>query len=137
MGCTVSREGDIYNYGILLLEMFTGLSPTNVKFRENLTLHSFVVAALLEQVLEITDHTLLLERESRFNANGPHHWLPESDVMFQECLVMVYNIGVTCSNDVPGSRMSISSVASQLQKIRQKLFALGLHEQDEIPSVIR
>ncbi|KAK2631845.1 hypothetical protein EUGRSUZ_L02368 [Eucalyptus grandis] len=131
MGCTVSREGDVYSYGILLLEMFTGLSPTNDKFRENFTLHSFVAAALPEQVLEITDHTLLRERESHFNANGPQHWLTESDVMFQECLVMVYNIGVTCSNEVPGSRMSISNVASQLQKIRQKLFALGLYEQDE------
>ncbi|XP_018722719.2 probable LRR receptor-like serine/threonine-protein kinase At3g47570 [Eucalyptus grandis] len=131
MGCMVSREGDVYSYGILLLEMFTRLSPTNDKFRENFTLHSLVAAALPEQVLEITYHTLLLERESRFNANGPQHWLPESDVMFQECLVMVYNIGVTCSNEVPGSRMSINSVASQLQKIRQKLFALGLYEQDE------
>ncbi|KAF7851020.1 hypothetical protein BT93_L4707 [Corymbia citriodora subsp. variegata] len=128
MGCEVSREGDIYSYGILLLEMFTGLSPTDDKFGGNITLHSFIVAALPEQPLEITDRTLRLERESHFDPKSPRHWLPESDVMFQECLVMVYNIGVACSDEVPGSRMSISSVASQLQKIRQKLVALGLHE---------
>ncbi|XP_048129422.1 probable LRR receptor-like serine/threonine-protein kinase At3g47570 [Rhodamnia argentea] len=137
MGCEVSREGDIYSYGILLLEMFTGLSPTKDKFRDNFTLHSFVAIALPGQALEITDHILLLEKESRFNPNNRHHWLSESNTIFQECLVMVYDIGVACSNEVPGRRMSISGVVSQLQKIRQKLFALGLHEQDELPRVIR
>ncbi|KAI3440352.1 uncharacterized protein J3R85_003682 [Psidium guajava] len=136
MGCEVSREGDVYSYGILLLEMFTGLSPIDDRFGDNFTLHSFVAAALPKQALEITDHILLLERESRFNPNRHHHLLFERDSIFQECLVMVYNIGVACSNEVPGRRMSINGVATQLQKIRQKLFALGLHEQDEPPQVI-
>ncbi|XP_030443754.2 probable LRR receptor-like serine/threonine-protein kinase At3g47570 [Syzygium oleosum] len=135
MGCEVSREGDVYSYGILLLEMFTGLSPTDDKFGDNLTLHSFVAEALPERALEVTDHILLSERGSPLDPNSPQHCLSESNVIFQECLVMVYNIGVTCSNEVPGSRMSISSVANQLQKIRETLFALGLHEQDELPQV--
>ncbi|KAI3440353.1 uncharacterized protein J3R85_003683 [Psidium guajava] len=136
MGCKVSREGDVYSYGILLLEMFTGLSPTADRFGDNFTLHNFVAAALLGQSLEITDHILLLERESRFNPNRCHHWLSEGDSIFQECLVMVYNIGVACSNEVPRRRMSINGVVSQLQKVREKLFALGLHEQDEQLRVI-
>ncbi|KAK3428350.1 hypothetical protein EUGRSUZ_F04393, partial [Eucalyptus grandis] len=131
MGCEVSREGDVYSYGILLLEMFTGLSPTDDRFGDNLTLRSFVTTALPKRALEITDHILLLERESRFNPNSP-----KSNDIFQECLVMVYNIGVVCSNEVPRRRMSIGSVANQLQKIREKLFALGFQEQDELPQVI-
>ncbi|XP_056162808.1 probable LRR receptor-like serine/threonine-protein kinase At3g47570 [Syzygium oleosum] len=136
MGCEVSREGDVYSYGIVLLEMFTGLSPTDNRFRDNLTLHSFVEAALPERVLEVTDRILLLERESRFDPDSPQHWLFESNDIFQECLVMVYNIGVACSNEVPRGRMSINGVANQLQKIREKLFALGLREQDELSQVI-
>ncbi|KAF8042180.1 hypothetical protein BT93_A0715 [Corymbia citriodora subsp. variegata] len=133
MGCEVSREGDVYSYGILLLEMFTGLSPTDNRFGDNLTLHSFVAAALPNQVLEVTDRILFLERESHFDHDSPQQWLSESNVIFQEFLVMIYNIGVACSNEVRGKRMSISSVANQLQKIREKLFALGFHEQDELP----
>ncbi|XP_048131305.1 probable LRR receptor-like serine/threonine-protein kinase At3g47570 isoform X2 [Rhodamnia argentea] len=135
MGCEVSREGDVYSYGILLLEMFTGLRPTDNRFGDNLTLHSFVAAALLERVLEVTDQILLLGRECHFDSDRPQHWFCQSNVIFQECLVMIYNIGVACSNEVPGKRMSISGVANQLQKIREKLFALGLHEQDELPQI--
>ncbi|KAL3752615.1 hypothetical protein ACJRO7_000078 [Eucalyptus globulus] len=127
MGCKVSREGDVYSYGILLLEMFTGLSPTDNTFRDNLTLHSYVAKALPEQVLEITDNILLQERESHLGPYPPH-WLFKSDGIFQECLLMVYNIGVACSYEVPERRMSISGVANKLHT-REKLFALGLHGQ--------
>ncbi|XP_039172153.1 probable LRR receptor-like serine/threonine-protein kinase At3g47570 [Eucalyptus grandis] len=123
MGCKVSREGDVYSYGILLLEMFTRLSPTDDTFRDNWTLHSFVAKALPERVLEITDSALLQERESLLGPCNPQH-----DI-FQECLVMIYNIGVDCSNEVPGRRMSISGVTNQLHRIREKLFASGLHRQ--------
>ncbi|KAF8026902.1 hypothetical protein BT93_F3406 [Corymbia citriodora subsp. variegata] len=137
MGCEVSREGDVYSYGILLLEMFTGLSPTDDRFGGNLTLHNFVATALPEQALKFTDHILLLERGSHLNPNSPQRYLSASNDIFQECLVMVYDIGVACSNKVPGRRMSITGVANQLQKIREKLFALGLQEQDELPRVIK
>ncbi|KAF8024642.1 hypothetical protein BT93_F1729 [Corymbia citriodora subsp. variegata] len=132
MGCKVSREGDVYSYGILLLEMFTGLSPIDDTFRDNLTLHNFVVEALFERVLEITDNVLLQERESHLGPYSPQHWLCKSDGIFQECLVMVFNIGVACSYSVPGRRMSISGIANQLQQIREKLLALGLHGEDEL-----
>ncbi|XP_048140723.1 probable LRR receptor-like serine/threonine-protein kinase At3g47570 [Rhodamnia argentea] len=125
MGCKVSREGDVYRYGIFLLEMFTGLSPTDDTFGDNLTLHSFVAEALHERVLEITDRIPLQERENHSSPNGPQHWLSESDGIFQECLVTVYNIGVVCSDEVPGRRMSISGAANQPRKIREKLFARG------------
>ncbi|KAK3431445.1 hypothetical protein EUGRSUZ_E03150, partial [Eucalyptus grandis] len=87
MGCEVSREGDIYSYGILLLEMFTGLSPTDDIFRDNLTIHSFVAEALPERVMEITDCILLQERENHLSTSSHRHWLSESDGIFQECLV--------------------------------------------------
>ncbi|KAK3411787.1 hypothetical protein EUGRSUZ_I00547, partial [Eucalyptus grandis] len=87
-GCKVSREGDVYSFGILLLEIFTGLSPTDDKFRDNLTLHSFVAEALPEQVLEITDSFLLQERESHLGSYSRRHWSSERDNIFQECLVM-------------------------------------------------
>ncbi|KAK3426783.1 hypothetical protein EUGRSUZ_F03146, partial [Eucalyptus grandis] len=125
MGCEVSREGDVYSYGILLLEMFTGLNPTNDIFKDNFTLHSFVVEALPERVLEITDNFLLQERESHVGLCSHQHWLSQSDDIFREGLIVVYKIGIACSYEVPGRRMSISGVANQLHQIREKLLKLA------------
>ncbi|KAL7182358.1 hypothetical protein ACSBR1_041127 [Camellia fascicularis] len=42
MGEEVSTQGDMYNYRVLLLEMFTGKRPTNNMFTGNVNLHNYV-----------------------------------------------------------------------------------------------
>ncbi|KAK3419715.1 hypothetical protein EUGRSUZ_G00395 [Eucalyptus grandis] len=117
MESMASREGDVYSYGILLLEMFTGVSPTNEMFRENFNLHKFVKEALPEQLLEITDPLLLQEMES-------HKGIGRGDAA-RDCLEMVYRIGVACSVLARRERMKITKVEAQLRFIRDKLHAAG------------
>ncbi|XP_042423001.1 probable LRR receptor-like serine/threonine-protein kinase At3g47570 [Zingiber officinale] len=57
----VSVQGDVYSYGILLLEMFSGKKPIDEAFAEGLNLHKYVELALPEQVVKIMDPMLLLE----------------------------------------------------------------------------
>ncbi|KAK3428771.1 hypothetical protein EUGRSUZ_E00240, partial [Eucalyptus grandis] len=117
MESVASREGDVYSYGILLLEMFTGMSPTNEMFRENFNLHKFVEEALPDQLLEITDPLLLQEVES-------HKGIGRGDAA-RDCLEMVYRIGVACSVQARRERMNITEVEAQLHFIRDKLHAAG------------
>jgi len=42
LGNEVSIQGDVYSYGILLLEMFTGKRPTDSEFEEGLSLRKYV-----------------------------------------------------------------------------------------------
>ncbi|KAF8029008.1 hypothetical protein BT93_E1630 [Corymbia citriodora subsp. variegata] len=111
-------EGDVYSYGILLLEMFAGMSPTNEMFRENFNLHKFVKEALPEQLLEITDPLLLQEMDN-------HMGTGRGDAA-HECLEMVYRIGVACSVEACKEWMNIAKVFAQLNLIRDKLHAAGL-----------
>ncbi|KAL3717772.1 hypothetical protein ACJRO7_002993 [Eucalyptus globulus] len=119
----VSREGDVYSYGVLLLEMFTALSPTSDMFRDNLNLHNYVSEALPQRAMEITDPVLLHEGESNSSFQDSLH---KRSCLFQECLEIVYRIGLACSIEEPRRRMSIEQVASQLHKIRKKLFTSSL-----------
>ncbi|KAF8022003.1 hypothetical protein BT93_G2208 [Corymbia citriodora subsp. variegata] len=118
MGSGVSVEGDVYSYGILLLEMFSGVSPTAEIFKENSNLRNFVEEALPERVLEITDPVLVQEVESDTGQRR------KSTV--QDCLLMVYRIGIACSVGVPKERMSMADIAAQLCSIRNRLYAAGL-----------
>lgn len=120
MECVVSREGDVYSYGILLLEMFTGMSPTNEMFRENFNLHKFVEEAFPEQLLEITDPLLLQEMEGYMGTS-------RGDAA-RECLEMMYRIGVACSVEARRERMNIAEVAAQLHFIKDKLHAAGFQK---------
>ncbi|KAK9191318.1 hypothetical protein WN943_019930 [Citrus x changshan-huyou] len=121
MGSEVSTSGDVYCFGILLLEMFTGKRPTNEIFTGNLTLHNFVKEALPERLAEIVDPVLLVEREEgeTSKANAHKQWTRSFSV--KECLVSVLAIGVTCSSELPRERMSMEEVAAQLLSFRNKL----------------
>lgn len=55
MGSKVSKEGDIYSFGILLLEIFTGKRPTSDDFGNGLNLNQFVNTALPGRVTHIID----------------------------------------------------------------------------------
>ncbi|KAK9749465.1 hypothetical protein RND81_02G127800 [Saponaria officinalis] len=57
LGSEASTDGDVYSYGIFLLELMTGKSPTNM-FKEDYNLHMYAEAALPDQVLQIVDPSL-------------------------------------------------------------------------------
>lgn len=60
----MSAAGDVYSYGITLLELLTAKKPTDTMFEGDMNLHSFAESALLDQVLEILDPKL------KFNNNS-------------------------------------------------------------------
>ncbi|KAL3751223.1 hypothetical protein ACJRO7_012101 [Eucalyptus globulus] len=127
MGSDVSREGDVHSYGVLLLEMFTGLSPTHETFKDNYSIRNFVAEAVPERVLEITDDILLQERESCMSPGGPLYGHCKTKDIIQDSLATLYEIGLACSVVAPRERVSITEVAVQLRLIRNKLYASGFH----------
>ncbi|KDP31584.1 hypothetical protein JCGZ_14809 [Jatropha curcas] len=103
MSDMVSVEGDIYSYGIMLLEMFTGKKPTDNSFTNEVNLHVFVERSLPYKVMEIVDPRILIE-----DGRGTP----------VDCLVSVLRIGVYCSMEQPTERMKMVDVIRELQKVK-------------------
>ncbi|KAF7849296.1 hypothetical protein BT93_L1010 [Corymbia citriodora subsp. variegata] len=108
MGGMVSTQGDVYGYGILLLEMFTGRKPTEEAFKDHLNLHTFVKVALPDQVMEIVDPAI-------FNGES------ENEIeRIIDSFVSILRIGVACSMESPRDRMDVSEALKELHKIRAR-----------------
>ncbi|KAJ9160305.1 hypothetical protein P3X46_025718 [Hevea brasiliensis] len=98
-------QGDVYSFGILLLEMFTAKRPTDDMFQEDLNLHNFTRIALPNRVKDIVDQNLISDEE----IGG----------RIQECLVSVLKVGISCSVESPRDRMKIIDVVRELHLIKE------------------
>ena len=115
MGVNPSTYGDVYSYGILLLEMLTGKRPTDDMFKNNLNLHQFAKMALPERLMEIIDRQLLSHENEVIRQSEAHNKLIS---IMHETLVSLVKIGVSCSNDSPRERMEMKDVVIELHKVR-------------------
>ena len=115
MGANTSTSGDVYSYGIVLLEMLTGKRPSDDMFANNMSLHQFAKMALPERVMEIIDHRLLVEEIEIIRHSENYDKIRS---MMQESLISLVKIGVSCSCESPKERMEMKDVVIEMQKVR-------------------
>ncbi|XP_071723390.1 uncharacterized protein [Rutidosis leptorrhynchoides] len=110
IGNEVSIYGDVYSYGILLLEMITGKRPTSEMFKEGLNLRALVEAALPENVAKIADPVIVQEISSFSRKTEAF-----------ESLISLLKIGIVCTSESTSARMNMIDVVAQLCSIRNQL----------------
>ncbi|KAK9158858.1 hypothetical protein Scep_005432 [Stephania cephalantha] len=104
-GGGVTTKGDVYSYGILLLEMFTGKKPTNKMFKEGLNLQKWVVSTLPDRLVEILDSDLVKDYE----------------IWSGETFLGVLKLGLSCAAEVPEERPSMRDVSAIIRKTKDLL----------------
>ncbi|KAK9725057.1 hypothetical protein RND81_05G119300 [Saponaria officinalis] len=121
LGSEASADGDIYSYGIVLLEMITGKRPTDqMLFQENSNLHVYAEATLPDQVLQIVDPTL---EHDITEVVDNRRAIPNMVERRVECMFSMVTVGVACSNHLPHERMKITDAISRLLAARDNLLA--------------
>ena len=116
----MSTNGDVYSYGILLLEMVTTKKPTDVMFEGDLNLHRFARMALPDHVMDIVDPILLNDDEVLVGTDNHGRRQTRTNSRL-ECLISMVRIGVACSMESPQDRMNITNVVHELQSVKNIL----------------
>lgn len=119
MAGEISTWGDVYSFGILVMEMFTGKQPTDEIFREDLSLHSYVNRAIPDGVAEIVDPKLLEEVFHHQDIDRATTSRKQSKA--QESLTAILKIGILCSAEQPGERLNMKEVVTKLQSLREMI----------------
>ena len=101
----VSVRGDVYSFGILLMETFTRKKPTDNMFEGGMSLKCWVKEALPNSITEVADTNLL----------GGENFTATKD-----CILSILELAVDCSADSPERRLDITNVHTTLANIRTR-----------------
>ncbi|KAM5558273.1 putative LRR receptor-like serine/threonine-protein kinase [Rosa sericea] len=105
----VTRRGDVYSFGIVVMETFTRRKPTDDIFIGEMRLNQWVANFLVaDAIVEVVDATLLgTEEDHDFTSK-------------RECLSSIMRLAVACSAESPEERINMQEAVAMLKKIKIK-----------------
>ncbi|XP_049370752.1 receptor kinase-like protein Xa21 [Solanum verrucosum] len=102
----VSTSGDVYSYGIMLMEVLATRRPTDAEiFNENLGLREWIRRAFPRTIIEVVDANLFPEEEQITS---------KSEI----CIISLIELALDCAKERPESRITMKDVVKRLNKIK-------------------
>ncbi|PSS08146.1 LRR receptor-like serine/threonine-protein kinase precursor [Actinidia chinensis var. chinensis] len=101
----VSVKGDVYSYGVMLLETFTGRKPTDELFVGEMSFKHWVNKSLHCAVFEVMDANILRKEDENF-------------VIKECCIKSILELAILCCVESPKDRVNMKDVIGALKKIK-------------------
>ncbi|PSS02999.1 Receptor-like protein kinase [Actinidia chinensis var. chinensis] len=101
----VSTKGDVYSYGIMLLEAFSRKKPTDEMFVEEMSLKQWVNNSLHQASVEVIDADILTNNDEHF-------------VIKEQCIKFIMELALSCCADSPEERVDLENIIVTLEKIK-------------------
>ncbi|KAI4344318.1 hypothetical protein L6164_011560 [Bauhinia variegata] len=113
MGKHVSTQGDVYSFGVLLLEIVTGRPPTDVLIHEGSSLHEWVKRQYPYKLGSIVEQAL---RTCSPSARPKHY-----DKIWEDVILELIELGLLCTQLKPSMRPSMMDIAQEMGKLKEFL----------------
>ncbi|XP_021832112.1 probable LRR receptor-like serine/threonine-protein kinase At3g47570 [Prunus avium] len=110
----VSTRGDVYSFGIVVMETFTRRKPTDEMFGDEMNIKQWIANSLLltdAMIDEVMDGNLLgsgTEQED------------DDHVRKRDCLSSIMRLALACCANSPEERISMKEAVATLNKIKMK-----------------
>ncbi|KAK1413145.1 hypothetical protein QVD17_34912 [Tagetes erecta] len=111
-GSSTSTKGDVYSFGILVLEMVTRKRPTDDMFTQGLSLHRWVKSHYHRHMEQVVDSTLVRITRDQ---------LPDVKKMWEVAIGELLEMGILCTQDSPSNRPTMLDAADDLDRLKRYL----------------
>ncbi|XP_049412499.1 putative leucine-rich repeat receptor-like serine/threonine-protein kinase At2g24130 [Solanum stenotomum] len=108
MGRRASTKGDVFSFGVLLLEIVTGKRPTDVLFQQGSSLHEWVKSQYSHKLEAMIDEALQRCTTVQRDSN-----------IWHDIVLELIELGLMCTQYNPSTRPTMLDVALEIGRLKQ------------------